>query len=204
MPAEKTKSKYLDTAQRMDEALLELLGEKEFPFITVKEICQRAKVNRSTFYLHYQTVNDLLMESLEMVNRRFTDYFNAGWRTFSHDLNSGDKNELYFITPEYLRPYLSFIKDNKRLFQTMAKQPEALQAHQTYQRMFKHILKPVMNRYGVAERDQRYMMAFYIHGIIAIVEEWLEADCADSIDFLVSLIQRCIKKPGSERLSTSL
>lgn len=191
----KQETKYALTAQKMDEALLELLSEKEFPFIAVKEICQRAKVNRSTFYLHYQTINDLLLESLELVNHRFTDYFNTGWHTFSHDLSSGNKGELYFITPEYLHPYLFFIKDNKRLFQTVAKQPEALQAHQTYQRMFEHILKPIMNCYGVAECDQRYMMSFYIHGIIAVVEEWLDADCADSIDSLASLIQRCIKKP---------
>lgn len=48
----------------MDEAFLELLGEKDFPYITVKEICSRAGVNRSTFYLHYETIEDLLAESV--------------------------------------------------------------------------------------------------------------------------------------------
>lgn len=36
----------------MDEALLLLLERKEFDSITVREICLKAGVNRSTFYLH--------------------------------------------------------------------------------------------------------------------------------------------------------
>lgn len=59
----------------MDEALLALLGEKDLEYITVKEICHRAGVNRSTFCLHYETIADLVKEILEMVNRRFLSYF---------------------------------------------------------------------------------------------------------------------------------
>ena len=51
----------------MDEAFLELLEEKDFAYITVKEICEKAGVNRSTFYLHYETVNDLLAESARYI-----------------------------------------------------------------------------------------------------------------------------------------
>ena len=67
----KSESKYFHTARRMDEALMELLDTKPFEFITVKEICARAGVNRSTFYLHYETVGDLLAETLETANRDF-------------------------------------------------------------------------------------------------------------------------------------
>ena len=46
-------SKYYNTALLMNEALLILLETKEYEFITIKEICEKAGVNRSTFYLHY-------------------------------------------------------------------------------------------------------------------------------------------------------
>lgn len=55
----KQESKYQYTASLMDEAFLLLLEQKEYDTITVKEICQKAGVNRSTFYLHYETMNDL-------------------------------------------------------------------------------------------------------------------------------------------------
>ena len=71
----KNESKYFNTALLMDEALLILLETKEFEFITIKEICLKAGVNRSTFYLHYQNVNELLVEAIEMVNKRFYESF---------------------------------------------------------------------------------------------------------------------------------
>ncbi|MBP5631164.1 MAG: TetR/AcrR family transcriptional regulator [Clostridia bacterium] len=51
-------SKYQYTASLMDEALLLLLEQKDYDAITVKEICQKAGVNRSTFYLHYESMNE--------------------------------------------------------------------------------------------------------------------------------------------------
>ena len=68
----KSESKYFNTALRMDEALIELLEKKDLEYITVKEICQQAGVNRSTFYLHYETISDLLRETMEMVNQRIS------------------------------------------------------------------------------------------------------------------------------------
>ena len=49
----KNESKYFNTAVKMDKALVTLLEKKDFEYITVKEICDTAGVNRSTFYLHY-------------------------------------------------------------------------------------------------------------------------------------------------------
>ena len=66
----KSESKYFNTALRMDEALLALLERKDLEYITVKELCQQAGVNRSTFYLHYETIGDLVSETVELVNRR--------------------------------------------------------------------------------------------------------------------------------------
>lgn len=48
----KSESKYFNTALRMDQAFLELLEKKDLEYSTVKEICEAAGVNRSTFYLH--------------------------------------------------------------------------------------------------------------------------------------------------------
>lgn len=67
----KSESKYFNTAEKMDKAFLDLLQRKDFSFITVKEICEKAGVNRSTFYLHYETVGDLLEESLEYMQKNF-------------------------------------------------------------------------------------------------------------------------------------
>lgn len=66
----KQENRYAATASLMDEALL-LLEQKYFDRITVKELCQKAGVNRTTFYLHYETMNDLLEETIDLINERF-------------------------------------------------------------------------------------------------------------------------------------
>ncbi len=63
----KSESKYFHTALRLDEALIALLEEKDLEYITVKEICQRAGGNRSTFYLHYETVADRVETVAEII-----------------------------------------------------------------------------------------------------------------------------------------
>ena len=59
----------------MDEALLALLEKKEFAYITIRELCAAAGVNRSTFYLHYQNMTELLEESIAYMNRQFYECF---------------------------------------------------------------------------------------------------------------------------------
>lgn len=71
MKINRSESKYFNTALKMDKAFLELLSQKDFVFITVKEICEKAGVNRSTFYLHYETVADLLSESADYIYEQF-------------------------------------------------------------------------------------------------------------------------------------
>ena len=105
----KSESKYFATAVRMDEAFLTLLERKDFAYITVKELCETAGVNRSTFYLHYETMADLLTESVSHMNEQFLAYMKKDSEAFMAKLENCPLDELYLITPEYLNPYLGYI-----------------------------------------------------------------------------------------------
>ena len=109
----KYESKYFNTAIKMDEAFLSLIEVKGFEYITVKEICSKAGVNRSTFYLHYDTIADLLEETIQYMQQKFIDTFSHKAESFP-DIGNCSKDELMLITPEYLKPYLTFIKDNRK------------------------------------------------------------------------------------------
>jgi len=62
----KTDERIRRTHQRLGSALVELITEKPIDDITVQEVLNRAKVGRSTFYLHFRDKNDLLLSQLEM------------------------------------------------------------------------------------------------------------------------------------------
>lgn len=53
------------TKRMLAEAILSLVVEQDYEAITINEITQRADINRATFYLHYNSKDELLMEALE-------------------------------------------------------------------------------------------------------------------------------------------
>ena len=132
----KNESKYFNTAVKMDEALIALLEKKEFSYITVKEICETAAVNRSTFYLHYENTADLLKEATQHILNRFQSYFSIDIESISARFTQTERQNLLFITPEYLTPYLTFIRDNRRLFKTVMREFGAMGFDQVYHKMF--------------------------------------------------------------------
>ena len=188
----RSESKYFATAARMDEAFLKLLEEKDFAYITVKEICEKAGVNRSTFYLHYETVNDLLAESARYIFDQFVEAMPHDTAKFIAQLQSRPLEELYLITPEYLRPYLNFIKEHRRIFHTAVAHSSALGMNDAYLALNRHVFTPILDRFHIPPSDQKYMMPYYIHGLMGIVNEWLKEDCRDSVEHIISVIQICI------------
>ncbi len=50
-------------------AVFDLAAEKELDKITVVELCEKAGINKSTFYLHYKSINDCFQKCFDL----FTD-----------------------------------------------------------------------------------------------------------------------------------
>lgn len=191
----KSESKYFNTAERMDVAFLELLDEKDLSYITVKEICSRAGVNRSTFYLHYETIEDLLSECLEYMKRQFMTYMEGAPQDFPARIGTTSLDELYLVTPEYLVPYLTYVKDNRHIYRVALENSSALRTNNSYARLFENVFSPILERYGVSGVVREYMMEFYINGLVAIVRKWICGDCEEPIEHIVSLIRLCAPRP---------
>lgn len=185
----KWESKYFNTAKLMDEALFCLLLKKDFQFITVKEICKKAGVNRSTFYLHYESMADLLQESIELLNTNFINAFK------SHNLKAFDDakaDDFMFIKPEFLLPYLNFIKENNRVFSVVHKYPKLFNTQSVFNKMYDEIFEPTLKMFNVPKEKQPYVFEFYAKGVLAIVFKWISLDCQDSVDFVMSTIIECV------------
>ena len=188
----KNESKYFNTAKKMDEALITLLEKKDFTYITVKEICDTAGVNRSTFYLHYENTSDLLKEATKHILDSFLSYFSVDAKKVALRFEECDLNELLFITPEYITPYLTFIKENQRLFKTSLNQLGSMNFDDVYNRMFKHIFTPILSKFHVPENEHPYMMKFYLSGVTAVVMEWIDNGCMDDMNSIVNILTECI------------
>ena len=188
----KSESKYFNTAVKFDKALLSLLEKKPFEYITISEICQKAEINRSTFYLHYENTSDLLKETTTYVLDNFTSYFPVDAESMTAKFANCELEELKFVNEKYLHPYLLFIKENQRMFSAVLSQPTAFESKRIFQRLFDNIFRPILDRFNYPKDEQNYVMMFYLNGITAIITEWLKDGCKKSIEDISTIIHYCI------------
>lgn len=188
----KNESRYFATAALFDEALIFLLEKKDIEYITVKEICRKAGVNRSTFYLHYESVDDLLEEAIDYIGKKFVERFPEQPDNFTDLIPAAPAEELKLLNEKYLTPYLSFVKENKRIFNTALSFPHRMKSDESYDNLKNFVLFPILEKFNVKESERPYLVAFYISGIVAVIKEWLSGGCKESIADIGQIIMRCV------------
>ena len=188
----KSESKYFNTAIKMDLALISLLKKKPFDYVTVSEICEEAGVNRSTFYLHYETIGDLLNETTRYLLDDFLSYFSTDMKSVAFHLKDCELSDLMFVCDKYLAPYLSYIRDHKEIFGTALLYNQTLGFEDVYRRMFDNIFDPILERFHYSPSNRAYVMMYYLNGINAVVLEWLRNGCDKSVREISEIISICI------------
>ena len=194
----KSESKYFNTALKMDKALLEILENKDFEYITIREICKKADVSRSTFYLHYQNTKDLLDEAARYILDSFMDYFADEKQLVTTRFTDCELTELNFMTEKYLMPFLRYFRENKRLLKTMMSNYISFDLNGIYDRLFKYIFNPVLSRFDFPEKERDYVMRFYLTGIFAVVMQWIEEDCEKPDEEIAQIITTCVLGKNEE------
>lgn len=189
----KQESKYFRTASLFDEAFILLLEQKDIEYITVKEICERAGFNRSTFYLHYEGLDDLLNETLKYTFDKLILHFDETPEEFISKINVSNKEDLVLINEKYLKPYLEFIRENKKVFLASFKNPVVMKSYEAYSSLEEHILKPIFDKYGISGNKRKYILQFYVHGIAAVIKEWTINDCKDALEDIMAIIIECVR-----------
>jgi len=188
----KSESKYFNTAVRMNLAFISLLEKKPYEYITVSELCKEAGVNRSTFYLHYESFDDLLTETTRYLLDDFLSYFSNDSKDGVSTLEQQSLEDLNFIEEKYLFPYLSYIKDHKEIFKTALLHTKTLRLDDVYLRMYENIFSPILSRFRYPDKDQKYVMMYYLSGINAIILAWLKDDCDRPFSEISQVINTCI------------
>jgi AcrR family transcriptional regulator len=189
----KSESKYFNTARLMNQALIQLLEKKDIGYISIKEICEKAGVNRSTFYLHYETIADLIEETVEYITKKFYDAFQKNPSDFIDKIADAPLNELVLVEKNYLEPYLKFVYDNSGVFKAAIKNPTSMKSSNRYLSLQRYIFEPVMERFKIPKDMQKYWTAYYMKGIWAIIEEWLSGNCCETVEQMENIIISCVR-----------
>lgn len=190
----RSEAKFKNTAEKMNKALMTLLETKDFPDITIMDICKLANVNRSTFYAHYDNTYDLLKEAKENLIKNFSNECNFDSPVDLSNMKNLTTEDLNFVSPKYLIPYLQYVEKHKRLFKIYANNSFLFQRDETEDQMIEDIFVPILAKHGVQDKKLvSYMQKFFLRGINAIINEWIKNDCEDDILFVCEIIIFCIR-----------
>ncbi|MFA6844327.1 MAG: TetR/AcrR family transcriptional regulator C-terminal domain-containing protein [Sphaerochaetaceae bacterium] len=66
------------TRMVLKQSLLSLMKERPITKISVKELCEKADVNRTTFYAHYTDINELLQQIESELMERIKNSLSSG------------------------------------------------------------------------------------------------------------------------------
>ena len=102
----KTDLRVIKTKNLIYNTLIELMKDKTFEEIKVSDICNKALINRSTFYSHYEDKYDLLVDFINSLKDEFVTELNKN----SSNLNTKE----YYI--ELIKIFLNHIEERKEMY----------------------------------------------------------------------------------------
>lgn len=161
------------TKKMLKTSLIELMHKKSINQITIKELCESADLNRSTFYLHYTDQFALLRDiENEIINTTFE---------YLQDVGTN------LDTLSYIETFLTYVKQNTDIFETLLCHQETAHFQQLFIDKILEQLK-VNLTFDCPEKNTKYIYSFLLHGCIQIIIDWI----TNEFDLSVSEISKLI------------
>ena len=172
-----------ETDEKIIRAVYAMMTEEHRPIgkITVREICQRSGVHRSTFYAHYRDVYDLVERVEKNMSRQLTEAF---FRKLDENASARECfTEVFaFIRDhrEFYAYYLSAAKSTGVLALTWETVRDRAAAAQSDPGTFGAFSPEEMTYHGY----------FFLSGMTAMVRLWLLGGCKEQPETLYDIICR--------------
>ena len=156
---EKQESRRTQMTKRMiRSALVELMEEKTLERITIKELCERADVNRTTFYLHYSDQRSVLNDIKETVCKKTVAMI----------------TESDFTDPTaFVEQFLCYIRDNDRVFRILLMNDEG----DSFRFALMDAAARELVQYIPVTADPQadaFGLAYIMAGSLSIIIEWMK------------------------------
>ena len=175
------------TRMVLKDSLMKLLKDKQISTITVKEICELADINRSTFYAHYSDQFDLLKQIEEELIEDLKMYLST--------YNFEKEEEALQMTEKLIEYFAS----NQDKCQTLLSE----NSDSSFEKKVRLVARRfIMNKWvEVSQHDQdisEYVSTFIVSGSIQVLKVWLNKGMdktpKEMAEIIISLITR-----GTER-----
>jgi len=187
--SEPTDRRVQRTRYALRAALISLLPERGWDDLSVQDICERANVGRSTFYMHFRNKEELLVGGLGDLR--------GGLRAQANAAKEEGRGDLPFV-----RGLIEHVHEQRKLFRALIGRRSGQVVQMRFREMVLQLAEEDLSRL-VAARWQRDASAHYIAGaLVELLAWWVEGRCACTADQIERLFHQ-LTAPAIARLKSS-
>ncbi|NMC84581.1 MAG: TetR/AcrR family transcriptional regulator [Anaerolineaceae bacterium] len=154
--------------RQLQKALMELVAEKRYSDLSIQEVTQRAGLNRSTFYLHYTGLHELLEDCGKEL---FNQLHEVIYEKFNQKKSSASQD---------IERYTAFVFDHLEKYSSFYRSLLGRNGDLAFQTFFREQLEELifepMNINAINTLEQEVVLRFYTAGFTGIAVWWLESE----------------------------
>lgn len=180
MEEKKLDRRIRKTKKTLLKALTKLMNEKKINNITIKELTDLADVNRSTFYLYYKDIFDMV----ERIETELINDFSEAYDKFTNEATTYDDLFSFFI---YL---FKFVEDNAEMFKIFLCHGGDFTFVEKLKDAIKHCKIPL--DHTSSEIEAHYCKHFAISGCIGVIQQWLKDDMKSSPKDMATILVKML------------
>lgn len=154
----------LAARQKIQTAVVQLLENKTVKQLKITEICQKARINRSTFYSNYASVDDMLDQLRQYILQNYIEF------------------QAKETESSYLQ-LLKHIQQHQATYQLFFKLKMEIYPDELHERL---------TDYPKYYTD--YDIWFETAGTRMVIEQWVMADCPESPEEINGILKRKLKQ----------
>lgn len=157
----------VQTENRIKYVFLNLLKEKDISRISVSEICKQAEIHRTTFYVHYKDVADLMEHLVEEMYRQIIGMF----KEEAKGMGTHGFRQLFELIQRHRAFFCVYMDTMGGLNLTYDKIPAELQ---------ENINRMIPGTRCASIEELFYYRIFFTEGLSAVIRSWLKRGCRES------------------------
>lgn len=181
------------TKAQLREGLAHLMLEKSIKEITVKELVDEVDINRSTFYLHYADIYQMLQQIEEEALENITHILENCPVDFSNNES----------TLEFVTKFFAILDSDKDLCRALlGPHGDMAFVEQIENLLAGTFLKHLPGTFPKNDSNLKYAYAFILNGCVGLIKTWLSQPVQESPAHMAELTCRLIENATQGYLDT--
>lgn len=177
---EKIDLRVLKTEESIKQTFKNMLLEMPYEKITIKNLCDKAMINRKTFYLHYSSIDDVLTEFQEELSSEYFDRI----KDFDHIANVEKMIRAFFLFSEEKGEFYEKIQCNSNYDYIRQQTTNTLSLK--VQDNLKSIRK-------FDEEKQNIILSFVNSAVLGIYRQWIKDGKKISVNEVIDMTSVLVK-----------